>query len=212
MRPLQIHPAIVAGTAFLALALLASDALTGGSNSGVETATAQTVAEAPSPSPATGFDVHVTAPHVVDGVVMGPFHHYCKAISPEPIIQCILFETTDSDAPMTEVEYIVAKSITRNTMSRKQWNEAWHDHAVEIASGRVQIHDMADEDAAALAELVATTDGLIFHMWPSGSNIPTGEVSIAQAVSHTPLDGGQWEQQRARATAAAEASRGTTDE
>ena len=97
--------------------------------------------EAPAPaSPADGFVVHVTAPHVVNGEVMGPFHHYCKPISPEPVIQCILFETTDAAAPMVEVEYIVAKSVTRDLIDREEWNEAWHDHAVEIASGRVQIY------------------------------------------------------------------------
>jgi hypothetical protein len=29
-------------------------------------------------SPAVGYDIHVTAPHVVNGAVMGPFHHYCR--------------------------------------------------------------------------------------------------------------------------------------
>src|SRR6185312_1488796 len=28
-------------------------------------------------TPADGYTVHVTAPHVVNGKVMGPFHHYC---------------------------------------------------------------------------------------------------------------------------------------
>lgn len=159
--------------------------------------------EAPAPpSPADGFTVHVTAPHVVNGEVMGPFHHYCKPISPEPVIQCILFETTDAAAPMVEVEYIVAKSVTRDLIGREEWNEAWHDHAVEIASGRVQIHDMPEEEATKLAELVATTDGLIFHLWPHGSRIPTGESSIAQAVSHVPLSVEEWESQKGAAVAA----------
>lgn len=184
----------------LALALLP---LAGCTVDEVPNAVAQEDAADVPTSPATGYDVHVTAPHVVNGEVMGPFHHYCKPISPEPIIQCILFETTEPDAPMTEVEYIVAKSVTRNQIDRSQWNEAWHDHALEIASGRVKILDMSDEDAAALAELVATTDGLIFHMWPPGSEIPTGDVSIAQAVSHVELDGSTWEQQRVAATEAA---------
>lgn len=150
------------------------------------------------PRPSLGFDVHVTAPHVVDGDTMGPIHHFCKPIRPEPVvIQCILFETMDANAPMTEVEYIVAKTITRNQIDREEWNEAWHDHAAEIASGRVQVHDMPEEEAAALAELVSTTDGLIFHLWPPGSDIPTGEVSIAQAVSHVELSEEEFEAQRA---------------
>jgi hypothetical protein len=142
----------------------------------VAACTQQAGEEAPVPaadvgaaSPAVGYDIHVTAPHVVNGVVMGPFHHYCKVISPEPVIQCILFETTQPNAPMTEVEYIVAKSITREQIDREQWNQAWHDHAVEIAS---------------------------FHMWPVGSEIPTGDVVIAQAISHVPLSEEEWGSQR----------------
>jgi len=154
-----------------------------------------TAQEAPA-SPARGFDVHVTAPHVVNGEVMGPFHHYCKTISPEPIIQCILFESVEPDAPMTEVEYIVAKSITRNMIERERWNEAWHDHAVEIASGRVKVHDLPEEEAAKIVEVVKTTDGLIFHLWPKESRIPTGESTIAQAVSHVPLHEAEYEAQR----------------
>jgi hypothetical protein len=154
-------------------------------------------------SPAVGFDIHVTAPHVVNGDTMGPIHHFCKPIRPEPVvIQCILFETMDPNAPMTEVEYIVAKSVTRNTIERDDWNDAWHDHAMEIASGRVQVHDMPEEDAAKVAELVSTTDGLIFHLWPPGSDIPTGEVSIAQAVSHVELSEEEFEAQRAAVSAA----------
>ncbi len=147
-------------------------------------------------SPAVGYDIHVTAPHMVNGVVMGPFHHYCKVISPEPVIQCILFETTQPDAPMTEVEYIVAKSITRQQIDREQWNRAWHDHAVEIASGRVKVHDLPEEEAQKIVEIVRTTDGLIFHMWPVGSEIPTGDVVIAQAISHVPLSEEEWGSQR----------------
>jgi hypothetical protein len=154
-------------------------------------------------SPAVGFDIHVTAPHIVNGDTMGPIHHFCKPIRPEPVvIQCILFETMDPNAPMTEVEYIVAKSVTRNTIERDDWNDAWHDHAMEIASGRVQVHDMPEEDAAKVAELVSTTDGLIFHLWPPGSDIPTGEVSIAQAVSHVELSEEEFEAQRAAVSAA----------
>lgn len=154
--------------------------------------------EAAAPRPSLGFDVHVTAPHVVNGEEMGPIHHFCKPIQPDPvIIQCILFETMDANAPMTEVEYIVAKSVTRNTIDREEWNRAWHDHAMEIASGRVQVHDMPEEEAAKIAELVSTTDGLIFHLWPPGSDIPTGEVSIAQAVSHVALSEEDFEAQRA---------------
>ena len=150
--------------------------------------TAATTARAQTPaSPAAGYDIHVTAPHVVNGEEHGPFHHYCKPISQEPIIQCLIFDSTEPNAPMTQVEYMVAKSITRSTLELDDWNENWHDHAIEIASGRVQVHDMPEEQAMQVAQLAGTTDGLIFHLWPVGSRIPTGEVSIAQAVGHVDM-------------------------
>ena len=69
----------------------------------------------------------------------------------------------------------------------KTWNKNFHDHEAEIATGRVQVLDMPANKAKEVADLVATTDGIIFHLWPHGDKIPTGKVSIGQAVGHTPL-------------------------
>jgi hypothetical protein len=138
--------------------------------------------------PTDGYNVHVLAPHVVKGKVMGPFHHYCKIISPEPIIQCQIYDSTEANAPMTQVEYIVAKSITRGgILTLKQWNRDWHDHKQEIATGRVQVLDVSPEQAKEIAATVAKTDGLIFDLWPHGSKIPTGASSVAQSVGHVNL-------------------------
>ena len=68
------------------------------------------------PGPADGFDIHVMAPHKMeDGSVAGPFHHYCKAIKPE-VLQCLLFESTDPNAVLTDVEYFVAKPVSRSAV------------------------------------------------------------------------------------------------
>jgi hypothetical protein len=131
-----------------------------------------------------GFSIHVTAPHMLSGHPMGPVHHWCKPISPEPIIQCLLTDTPDANAPLTGVEYIVAKSITRPLVTLGTWNANFHDHREEIATGRVQILDLPAEEAKKVADLVATTDGIIFHLWPTGDRIPTGAVEIGQSVGH----------------------------
>ena len=143
--------------------------------------------------PNTGFGVHVTAPHVVAGKTMGPYHHYCKVISPEPVIQCLVFASMDSTARLEQVEFIVAKSITRHgAVKLGNWNKNWHDHAQEIATGRVQVHDMPPDDAKKVADLVATTDGIIFHLWSAGDQVPSGKVMIAQSVGHVKLDSGSF--------------------
>ena len=139
-------------------------------------------------SPADGHTIHVTAPHVVDGKVMGPYHHYCKVLSPEPVIECLCYSSSDPGARLEQVEYIIAKSITRTgAVSLAAWNKNWHDHEQEIATGRVQVHDLPPDKAKEVADLVATTDGIIFHLWSHDDKLPSGSVMIAQSVGHVKL-------------------------
>lgn len=145
-------------------------------------------------SPAEGYNIHVTAPHVVEGKVMGPYHHYCKVLSPEPVIECLCYDSSDSGARLQQVEYIVAKSITRTgAVTLADWNKNWHDHRQEIATGRVQVHDMPPDKAKEVADLVATTDGIIFHLWSHDDKVPSGKVIIAQSVGHVNLSKAEFE-------------------
>lgn len=139
-------------------------------------------------SPADGHAVHVTAPHVVAGTMMGPYHHYCKVLSPEPVIECLVYDSSDSNARLQQIEYIVAKSITRTgAVALASWNKNWHDHRQEIATGRVQVLDLPPDKAKEVADLVATTDGIIFHLWSHDEKVPSGNVIIAQSVGHVNL-------------------------
>ncbi|BCA54948.1 hypothetical protein W02_20880 [Nitrospira sp. KM1] len=138
------------------------------------------------PGPAQGYTVHVVAPHKFeDGTVHGPYHHYCKPIS-QDVIQCLLFESTDPNALLTDIEYFVSKSISRSQVPLDTWNKYYHDHEAEIATGRVQVLDMPEAQAKEIAAAAAKTDGIIFHLWPSGAKAPNGEVGHPQAVGHKP--------------------------
>jgi hypothetical protein len=139
-------------------------------------------------TPADGHTVHVTAPHVVAGKVMGPYHHYCKVLSPEPVIECLCYLSSDPNARLEQVEYIFAKSITRTgAVTLANWNKNWHDHKQEIATGRVQVLDLPPDKAKEVADLVSTTDGIIFHLWSHDAKVPSGNVVIAQSVGHVNL-------------------------
>jgi hypothetical protein len=145
-------------------------------------------AQAPMATPADGHAIHVLAPHVVAGKVMGPYHHYCKVISPEPVIECLIYDSTDPGSRLQQIEYIVAKSITRTgAVSLMNWNKNWHDHQQEISTGRVQVLDMPPDKAKEVADLVATTDGIIFHLWGHDEKVPSGRVIIGQSVGHVNL-------------------------
>ncbi len=143
-----------------------------------------TVAAKAVSTPAQGYTIHVVAPHKFeDGSVHGPYHHYCKPISSE-VLQCLLFESTDSNALLTDIEYFVAKSVVRANVPLETWNKYYHDHEVEIATGRVQVLDMPDAQAKEVAAIAAKTDGIIFHLWPQGAKAPNGEVGHPQSAGH----------------------------
>jgi Protein of unknown function (DUF1264) len=134
--------------------------------------------------PAQGYDIHVQAPHLMpDGTPGGPFHHYCKGIS-DKILQCLLFETTEPNAPLVAIEYFVAKDLAR-TLPLMQWHRYFHDHKQEIATGRVQILDIDDpEKVKAIADAASKTDGVIFHLWQKGKDFPDGTVTFPQSLGH----------------------------
>ena len=143
-----------------------------------------TAEEVKKATPAEGHDIHVLAPHVVEGIVMGPYHHYCKGVS-EEVLECLIYESTDPKALLVQVEYFIAKSVSRPNVRLDLWNKFYHDHALEIASGRVQVLDRPEAEAKQIAEAAAQTDGIIFHLWwPHGAKAPNGEVKHPQAISH----------------------------
>lgn len=135
--------------------------------------------------PADGYTIHVQAPHMMeDGTPGGPYHHYCKGISAK-ILQCLLFESTAANAPLVAIEYFVAKDLAR-TLPVIQWHRHFHDHAVEIATGRVKILDIDDPaKVQALAAAAAATDGVIYHLWKRGAPFPDGSVSFPQSLGHS---------------------------
>ena len=143
--------------------------------------------QAKKPSPADGHTIHVLAPHVVEGKVMGPYHHYCKSVS-DTLLECLIYESTDPKAVLVQVEYFVAKSVTTANVPLDTWNKFYHDHKIEVASGRVQVLDASPEEAKKIADAAAKTDGIIFHLWwPDGAKAPNGEVKHPQSVSHKPI-------------------------
>lgn len=142
-------------------------------------------------TPADGHTIHVTAPHVMNGKVMGPFHHYCKPVS-DTVIECLVYDSADPKALLRQVEYFVAKSVTTAHVPLATWNRLYHDHRVEIAGGRVKILDASDAEAKQIAEIAAGTDGIIFSLWPDGAMVPDGTVEHPQAVGHTPMTEAQY--------------------
>jgi len=142
-------------------------------------------ADQKAPGPADGYTIHVLAPHMMEnGTVGGPFHHYCKPVQGGYVLQCLLFTSTATDAPLVGIEYFVEKGLARKNVPLIQWNRHFHDHAIEIASGRVQVLDVSAEEANAIVHKAAGTDGIIFELWQEGAPIPDGKVTFPTSVGH----------------------------
>jgi hypothetical protein len=102
---------------------------------------------------------------------IGPFHHYCKLAQPEPLIlECLLYMTTEPTARLMGVEYFIDKALTRSSLRLDLWNEFYHDHEVEITTGRVTVLDRPEAEAQEIAEAAARTDGEI--RWVLSHGIP----------------------------------------
>ena len=147
-------------------------------------------------TPSDGYTIHVTAPHNVNGHIMGPYHHFCKVMqSDPPYIVCQIYDSAGPNERLTQVEFIIAKKLTRPAVSLADWNRLWHDHATEIAGGRVQVLDLPPDKAKEVADLVSTTDGIIYS-FQFDSNVPNGKIVMAQAVGHVPLTAKEYEQSK----------------
>jgi Protein of unknown function (DUF1264) len=147
--------------------------------------------EAKKASPADGHTIHVVAPHMMNGKVMGPYHHYCKAVS-DTVIECLIYDTDAPNALLTQVEYFVAKSVTTANVPLATWNKFYHDHAIEIAGGRVKVLDADEATTKKIVEIASKTDGIVYSLWPEGAKAPNGVVLHPQAVGHKAMTEAQY--------------------
>lgn len=120
----------------------------------------------------------------------------------DPVIVCQIYDSADPNRMLKQVEFIIAKKLTRPAVGLNDWNRLWHDHATEIATGRVQVLDLPLDKAKEVADLVATTDGIIFSFQFDG-DVPSGKIVMAQAVGHRALSAAEYEQSKKEVLASA---------
>jgi len=76
------------------------------------------IAPGKAPDPADGHEIHVLAPHKMDGKVMGPYHHYCKAVSND-VLECLIYESTEPNALLKQVNTSLPKMSRVRTFPSK---------------------------------------------------------------------------------------------
>lgn len=107
--------------------------------------------------------------------------HYCMSKS-EEMHQCLLYDTTEKNAKLLGVEYIISDRLFRQLPDAEK--KYWHPHTYEVLAGGLIAPSMKPDDEMAFMKALLTTWGKTWHTWPDPQTpIPMGEPLLMWAVT-----------------------------
>jgi hypothetical protein len=112
--------------------------------------------------------------------------HYCTGHTAEglddPMFQCILFDTTEKNAKLLGVEYIITDRQYRKLAEAEK--KYWHPHTYEVLSGGLVAPGMDPEEEKKFMKNLLTTWGKTWQTWPDPRTaIPVGEPLLIWALT-----------------------------
>ncbi|HEY6565136.1 MAG TPA: DUF1264 domain-containing protein [Pirellulaceae bacterium] len=112
--------------------------------------------------------------------------HYCAAHSGETeedqLFQCVLFDSTEANAKLLGIEYIISDQQFRKLPEAEQ--KYWHPHTYEVLGGGLIAPAMKPDDELAFMKKLLTTWGKTWHTWPDPTTpIPVGEPLLIWALT-----------------------------
>jgi hypothetical protein len=127
------------------------------------------------PGPASGVHAHFCGIHVAKNnpKLQIVTQHYCAAHGKD-MFQCVLFDSTDKNAKLLGVEYIITDEAYRGLPEAEK--PYWHPHTYEVLGGGLIAPGMKPEDEQKFMKMVLTTWGKTWHTWPDPTTkYPMGE-------------------------------------
>jgi uncharacterized protein DUF1264 len=98
--------------------------------------------------------------------------HYCMSRS-EEMHQCLLYDSTEKNAKLLGVEYIISDRLYRELPDEEK--KYWHPHTYEVLAGGLIAPSMKREDELSFMKALLTTWGKTWHTWPDPRTpIPLG--------------------------------------
>jgi hypothetical protein len=92
----------------------------------------------------------------------------------EEMHQCLLYDSTEKNARLLGVEYIISDRIYRELPEPEK--KYWHQHTYEVLAGGLIAPSMKPEDELAFMKALLTTWGKSWHTWPDPRTpVPLGE-------------------------------------
>ena len=107
--------------------------------------------------------------------------HYCMSRS-EEMHQCLLYDSTEKNAKLLGVEYIISDRMFRELPDAEK--KYWHPHTYEVLAGGLIAPSMQPADELAFMKALLTTWGKTWHTWPDPSTqVPLGDPLLMWAVT-----------------------------
>lgn len=99
--------------------------------------------------------------------------HYCSMLN-EDVHQCLLYDSTEKNAKLLGVEYIISDRLYRKLPEEEK--KYWHPHTYEVLAGLLIAPNMRPEEEEKLMQALITTWGKTWHTWPDPkTDVPLGE-------------------------------------
>jgi hypothetical protein len=143
--------------------------------------------EAHAGGPAAGPHAHFCGIHVAkkDSKFQLVVQHYCMAHAgegDEQMFQCVLFDSTEKNAKLLGVEYIVSDAVYRKLPEAEK--KFWHPHTYEVLAGGLIAPGMPAADEQKFMKMILTTWGKTWHTWPDPTTpVPLGEPLLIWALT-----------------------------
>lgn len=132
--------------------------------------------------PASALHAHFCGIHVAkhDPKIQMIVQHYCGPA--KGLHQCLLFDSSEKDAKLLGVEYIIPDEAYRKLDDREKMY--WHPHTYEVLAGGLIAPSMKPEDELDFMKVILTTWGKTWHTWPDPTTaVPLGEPMLMWAVT-----------------------------
>lgn len=92
-------------------------------------------------------------------------HHYCRQLN-EDVMQCVLFDSSDQDARLNGVEYIISERMYESLPEEEK--QYWHPHNYEILSGLLVAPGIPAAAEKELMKKKMNSYGKTWHFWHTG--------------------------------------------
>ena len=133
-------------------------------------------------APVHGLHAHFCGIHIAKGNPKFQLiaQHYCMSRS-EEMHQCLLYDSTEKNARLLGVEYIISDRLYRELPEPEK--KYWHPHTYEVLAGALIAPSMKPADELAFMKALLTTWGKTWHTWPDPRTpIPLGEPLLMWSI------------------------------